>query len=416
MSKPLLPIDDALALVLQHTTTLATERVPLTEALGRVLAVAACADQDLPGFDRAAMDGIALRAVDARAGQPGQGAWLRVVGEAAAGRPFEGELAPGTCVRIMTGAVVPPGADAVVPVERIVREGDGFRLHDEVRPEQHVARRGSEVQRGEVVVPAGVRLNGARLGVLATFGHAEVEVARRPVVAVLPTGDEIVPLTSTPGPGQVRDANRHAITGLLQEAGAVVRQLPVAPDDRAKLRALVAQAFDEADVVVLSGGVSAGEYDLVPPVLAELGATAHCHQIAIKPGKPFLFATRGRQLAFGLPGNPISSYVCCAMFVLPALAALQGQMARGQGQTPARGQPTGWQALSVPAAHATPGAGPRAEVVPAVLHDGRADVLSVKGSADLAHFSAGDWLVLRRAGVGAAAEEGLLEMLLWPRP
>jgi molybdopterin molybdotransferase len=409
MSKPLLPIDDALALVLQHTKPLATERVPLTEALGRVLAVNACADQDLPGFDRAAMDGIALRAVDARAGQPGQGAWLRVLGESAAGRPFDGELVPGACVRIMTGAVVPPGADAVVPVERIVREADGFRLQDDVRPEQHVARRGSEVRRGEVVVPAGVRLNGARLGVLATFGHAEVDVVRRPVVAVLPTGDEIVPVTVTPGPGQVRDANRHAITGLLREAGAVVRQLPVAPDDRAQLRALVAEAFDEADVVVLSGGVSAGEYDLVPPVLAELGATAHCHQIAIKPGKPFLFATRGPQLAFGLPGNPISSYVCCAMFVLPALAALQGQ-------TGVHRQPLRWHGLSVPADHATPGAGPRAEVVPAVLREGRADVLPVKGSADLAHFAAGEWLVLRRAGDASAVEGDPLEILLWPRP
>jgi molybdopterin molybdotransferase len=414
MTTSLMPIEQALRLVLAQVQALPAEIVALDDAWDRVLAEAAFADQDQPAFDRSAMDGVAVRADDVR--EPGT--LVLLVGEAAAGTPFAGELVAGTCVRIMTGAVLPAGATAVVPIERIetaeVEGKPAFRLLDLVRPEQHVSRRGSEVRAGDIVVTSGSRLTGARVGVLATFGHAHVAVTRRPVVAMLPTGNEIVPVDHAPLPGQVRDANRHALTGLLRAAGAHVLQRPVAADRREALAQDIESAWEVADVVVLSGGVSAGDYDFVAPALQDVGATCHVHQIRIKPGKPFLFATRQRpgragvQLAFGLPGNPISSYVCCALFVLPALAALQGEL------TPA------WQHVQVPTRTRLPAVGPRTELLPArLVQDGgrtQVEVLSVRGSADLAHFAVATWLVVRQAGATEAEAGSLVDLLVWPRP
>lgn len=423
MATALLDIDEALRRVLAQVRVAADpwpgETVAWTEAWGRVLAADVHADLDTPAFDRSAMDGIAIVAADAR--EPG--AIVAQLGEAPAGQPFAGRVIPGSCVRIMTGGVVPAGADAVVPVERIeaVATADGrpaYRLLDACRPENHIARRGCEVRRGDVVLERGTRLNGARVGVLATFGHVAVPVARRPTVAILPTGNEIVPVGQTPGPGQVRDANRHALTGLLQGAGVQVVQAAVAPDRKEDLAAAIAAAWQTADVVVMSGGVSAGDYDLVAPALADLGAVCHVHQIRIKPGKPFLFATLDqdgrRRFAFGLPGNPISSYVCAALFVLPALAALQGEAADA----------IAWRAVQVPSLEAVTAAGPRTEILPARLvqvngttgASTRVELLRVRGSADLAHFAAADWLVLRPASSPAAPAGTLVDVLTWPRP
>lgn len=381
----LLSIEAALARVLATVLPLPAERLPLQDVHQRVLAEAIHADADVPAFDRSAMDGIALRSADGAAG-----ALLTQVGESAAGTPFRGEILTGQCVRVMTGGVVPLGADAVLPVERVERLDDRtYRLLDTARPEQNISRKGSEVLAGATVLQPGERLTGARVGVLATYGRDLVRVARRPVVAVLPTGSEIVPVSATPALGQVRDANRHALTGLLLAAGADVRQHAVALDTREALTAAVAQAWQEADVLVTSGGVSAGDYDLVPAVLQALGATAHFHKIAIKPGKPLLFASREhkgrRQYAFGLPGNPVSSYVCCALFAVPALLALQGAQA-------------GWQTFALPSLGALPPTGPRAEILPATLApDGRADVQVLSSSADLTRFCRAEWLAYRPA-------------------
>ena len=284
----LLAIDEALERVLATITPLPSEVVPLLAAHGRVLAETVRADADVPAFDRAAMDGIALRAADGAVG-----AELVQVGESAAGSPFSGTVLAGQCVRVMTGGVVPAGADAVVPVERIERlDGGRYRLLEAARPEQNVARQGSEVRAHAVVLQPGLTITGARAGVLATYGRDRVRVARRPIVAMVPTGNEIVPVEATPARGQVRDANRHALTGLLLPTGADVRQHPVATDEIAALTAALTLAWQDADLLVTSGGVSAGDYDCVPPALAALGATVHFHKIAIKPGKPLLFATR----------------------------------------------------------------------------------------------------------------------------
>jgi molybdopterin molybdotransferase len=406
MSTPLalLPIEEALGRVLAQIVALPAETLPLAAVYQRVLAEAIAADADVPAFDRSAMDGIALRSADGLLG-----AVLQQVGESAAGTPFQGHVLAGQCVRVMTGGVVPRGADAVLPVERIERlDGGQYRLLEAVRPEQNVSRQGSEVQEGAAVLASGTRLTGARMGVLATYGRDQVPVVRRPVVAVLPTGNEIVPVTATPALGQVRDANRHAVTGLLLAAGAEVRQYPVAPDTREALTAAIAHAWQDADVLVTSGGVSAGDYDLVPPVLEALGATAHFHKIAIKPGKPLLFATREfegrRQYAFGLPGNPVSSYVCCALFVLPALLALQGA-------------PAEWQRFQLPCLTALPATGPRAEILPATLTaGGQADVQPLSSSADLTRFCLAEWFAYRPAHAAPTQAGEAVTLFALPRP
>lgn len=402
---PLLDIEEALQRVLGQIQPLGTETLPLPQLLQRVLAENVLADADVPAFDRSAMDGIALRAEDGALE-------LQLAGESAAGSPFLGQLLPGQYVRVMTGGVVPNAANAVVPVERLEKLADQkVRILDAVRPEQHIARQGSEIRAGAVVLRAGQRLTAARLGVLATYGRAQALVSRQPQVAMVPTGNEIVPVQSQPKLGQVRDANRHALTGLMQAMGAQVTQHPVALDEKNALKLALQTAWEKADVLVTSGGVSAGDYDLVPPVLQELGATAHFHQIAIKPGKPLLFATREhqgkRQFAFGLPGNPVSSYVCCLLFVLPALAALQGQTAT-------------WQTLNLPVLRALPKTGPRAEMLPARLvqtaEGTRVEVSLLSSSADLTRFAEADWLAWRPAHASTLEAGQPVTLMSWPRP
>lgn len=403
--RPLLALPDALAVLLAQAQPLTKERAALADLLRRVLAEPIVADADVPAFDRAAMDGIAVVAEGLL-----PGAVLTQVGISAAGRPFAGELRVGECVRIMTGGVVPAGATAVVPVERITVQPEGVRVLDSVRPEQHIARQGSEVRRGETVLDPGIRLQAAHLGVLATYGRHEAWVARRPRVAVVPTGDELVPVTATPTTGQVRDANRHAIAGLVAPE-AEVTQYPVAPDTREGLAQALAAAWDQADLLITSGGVSAGDFDLVPPVLQSLGATVHFHQVAIKPGKPLLFGTREhggrRQYCLGLPGNPVSSFVCCALFALPLLRALTGA-------------PADWSFLQLPSHTALPAVGPRTEILPAhiISQNGQshAQVWNLGSSADLTRFSAATWLAWRPAHAPALAAGDLVTLLAWPRP
>ena len=402
----LLDVEVALQRVLAAVTPLPVAHVTLDALLGRTLAAPVLADADVPAFDRAAMDGVA---VVAEGLQPRD--VLRQVGQAPAGAPYHGQLEAGTCVRIMTGGVVPTGATAVVPVERIEVHEDGqVRILMQVRAEQNIARQGSEVRAGATVLTPGTVLTGARLGVLATYGQAQAAVFGHPRVVVVPTGDEIVPVTATPALGQVRDANRHAVAGLLTPYAHVV-QAPVAVDERQALTDALAAAWDEADVLVTSGGVSAGDRDLVPAVLQSLGAEIHVRQLAIKPGKPFLFGTRvhqgRRQYCFGLPGNPVSSYVCCALFVVPALRAMAGA-------------PSAWSVLHLPSATDLPSTGPRAEILPAQVIDqptgATVAVGALTSSADLTHFARADWFAWRPAHAPALAAGAHVRVLAWPRP
>jgi len=312
----LLTLEEAHERVLAHVRPLAAEDVPVTAAAGRVTAEDVRARVDLPPFASSAMDGFALRAADVPAA-------LRVVGESAAGRPFDGELGAGEAVAISTGAVVPDTADAVVPVEDVVRTGDGVEVSHELVAGVNVRPRGGDVSLGEVVVPAGARLEPARLAAAAAAGVAAVPCARRPRVVVVATGSELVPPGERLEPGQVYEANALMLAAALAAGGAEVVAGPAAPDEPAALRAALERGL-EADVLVTSGGVSVGEHDLVRGIEEELGVEEVFWRVAIKPGKPISFGVHGRTLVFGLPGNPVSALVGCELFVKPAVRALQG--------------------------------------------------------------------------------------------
>jgi molybdopterin molybdotransferase len=316
----MIPVEEALEIVLREAPALSHEDVALDDALSRVLAGDVASDSDLPPFDRAAMDGYALRAADVVSAP----AALDVVGEVRAGQWPDLTVGPGQAVRIMTGAPVPPGADAVQQVEK-TQPLDEFRVTilSAVAQGANVAPRGSEVRAGDVVLARGRVIDPAAIAVLASAGRARVRVARRPVVALLVTGDEIVEVSATPAPGQIRNSNGPAVAAQARLAGATVRLLGVAPD-RQDAIAEALRAGLAADVLVVSGGVSAGDYDLVEPALLELGATFLFTKVAVKPGAPLVFGRRGATLVFGLPGNPVSAQVTFDLFVRPALLKMQG--------------------------------------------------------------------------------------------
>jgi molybdopterin molybdotransferase len=312
----LLTLEEAHERVLKAARPLPVENVPIAAAAGRVTAEEVRARVDLPPFASSAMDGFAVRAADL----PGT---LRIAGESAAGRPFDTQVEPGCAVVISTGAVVPEGADAVVPIERVVRNDNEVEISQAVRPGAHIRPRGGDATAGEVVVPAGVRLTAGRLAAAAASGAAELPCARRPRVAVLATGSELVDPGGTLRPGQIYETNGLMLSSELAAAGAeVVTEVPVA-DDEPALRDALERGL-AADILVTSGGVSVGEHDLVRAVERELGVEEIFWRVSIKPGKPVSFGVRGDTLVFGLPGNPVSALVGCELFVKPALRALQG--------------------------------------------------------------------------------------------
>jgi molybdopterin molybdotransferase len=305
-------IGEALELVLAHVRPLAAEDVAVADASGRYAAVDATSAVDLPPFASSAMDGFAVRAADT----PGE---LRVVGQSAAGRPADVVLGAGEAIEISTGAVVPDGADAVVPVE-LTRPGVTVEA---VSPGDNVRPRGGDVHAGDVIVEAGARIGPPQVGALAAAGLVTVRCARRPRVAVLATGSELRRPGEELGPGQIYESNSLLIVAQLRDAGAEPSVLDAVADDRDATVAALARGL-EADLLITSGGVSVGPHDLVRAALAELGAIEVFWRVAVKPGKPIAFATRGETLVFGLPGNPVSSLVGFELFVRPALRALQG--------------------------------------------------------------------------------------------
>jgi molybdopterin molybdotransferase len=316
----MIPFEEALETVLREARVLPAEDVPLEDALGRVLAEDVASDRDLPPFDRAAMDGYALRAADVAAAPVA----LDVVGEVRAGLWPDFAVGPGQAARIMTGAPVPGGADAVQQVEK-TQPLDEFRvtIQAAVAAEANVAPRGSEARAGEVVLARGRTIDPSGIAVLASAGKDRVRVARRPVLALLVTGDEIVDVAVQPGPAQIRNSNGPAVAAQARLAGAHVRLLGVAPDRQDAIAEALRGGLG-ADILVVSGGVSAGDYDLVEPALLDLGAKFLFTKVAIKPGAPLVFGRLGEALVFGLPGNPVSAQVTFELFVRPALLKMQG--------------------------------------------------------------------------------------------
>jgi molybdopterin molybdotransferase len=321
----MLSVADAQRLVLEHTHPLSPETAALGPSLlGRVLAEDVVSDGDSPPHDKALMDGYALRSADLLVGR----GTLRVIEEISAGRVPQHTISTGQAARIMTGAPIPLGADAVVMVERTCMLGDGrVDIEDRPRPGQHILPRGREMRAGETILRAGTVLRPQEVGLLATLGRSSVHVVPAPRVAVLPTGDELVEVGEKPGPGQIRNSNGPMLLAQAARVGARPHLLGIARDRLDSLWPLVEEGL-RADVLVLSGGVSAGKFDLVPGVLQEAGVCAQVHKVALKPGKPLFFGTRdhpgGKTLVFGLPGNPVSSLVCFELFVRPALRKLAG--------------------------------------------------------------------------------------------
>lgn len=320
----MLSVQEAISIVKEQTRRLPPERVALAGSLGRVLAEDVVADTDLPPFDRAQMDGYALRAADT-ASLP---ASLRVVGESAAGRGWHETMRAGEAVRIMTGAPVPDGADSVQKVE-VTREsvdegGTLVEIAEATRPGQFIVERASEIRAGQIVLRAGDHINAARMAVLASFGYADVSVGARPRVAVLATGTELVAVHEKPGMDQIRDSNSYSLGAYAEAAGAQVERLPLASDDEGVLKREIREAAARSDVLILSGGVSMGVYDFTKTALASLDAELFFERVALRPGKPTVFARLDECLVFGLPGNPVSVSVTFNLFARTAICAMQG--------------------------------------------------------------------------------------------
>jgi molybdopterin molybdotransferase len=312
----LLTIDEAQRLILERVRQLPVERAALADAAGRVLAEDAAAVVDLPPFPSSAMDGYAVRSDDTPATLP-------VAARIAAGRPAPRELRAGEAMAIATGGVVPDGADAVIPIEYVVERDNAVEIPEPVAVGSNVRPRGGDLRAGDIVVGRGAALGPAQLGALAAAGIAEVACAARPRAAVVTTGTELRSPGEQLGPGEVYEANGLILATQLRSAGALPRRLEAVADDEEAHRDALGRAL-EADVLVTSGGVSVGPHDLVRRIEAELGVEEVFWRVAVKPGKPVSFGVRESTLVFGLPGNPVSSFVGFELFVRPAVLALQG--------------------------------------------------------------------------------------------
>ena len=321
----MLTVDEAQARILATVVPMGIESVPLAEAYGRFLAADLTASVDLPPWDNSAMDGYAVRAADTTDGE----VVLTLLGTVGAGSVAAGRVEPGAAIGIMTGAPVPAGADAVV----IVEDTDGsragsVRMRGRARPGQHVRRRGEDVRSGSVVLLAGAKLTPAAVGLASSLGRTSLDVRRRPIVAVLSTGDEVVPPGMALQPGQIWSSNNASLVGQILEAGGVPLDLGNTPDRLEDTIAALARAVEAADVVVTTGGVSVGAFDVVKEAHAAVGATAEFWKVRMKPGKPLAFGrieNGGRSVPlFGLPGNPVSCMVNFAQFVRPWLRTALG--------------------------------------------------------------------------------------------
>ncbi len=324
MSESLLSVAEALARILDAAGPLPEESVPLREARGRTLARDLRALRTQPPADMSAMDGYALRGADLAAGAPP----LRLVGESAAGRRYSAPLRPGETVRIFTGAPVPEGADTILIQENAVVEDGRVRALEVPRAGRNIRRAGLDFAAGETLLAVGMRLGAAELALAAAMNHPTVPVARRPLVAIIATGDELVRPGEAAGPDQIVASNTFAIAAFVEAAGGVPLDLGIVADAHEPLEAAIRAARDaRADVLVTLGGASVGDHDLVKPALAREGMELGFWRIAMRPGKPLIHGRLGSMAILGLPGNPVSSIVCGALFLVPLLRALSGDPA-----------------------------------------------------------------------------------------
>lgn len=396
----LLSVADALARVLDGVTMTEPETLPLLEAHGRVLASDLVARFTQPPFDASAMDGYAVRREDL-ATLP---ITLTLVGDAAAGQGFPGLVGPNEAVRISTGASVPEGANAIVLQENSIREGHWVVVQKSATKTSHIRPRAGDFAAGDILLHAGLRLNARALTLAAAMGHAVVPVRRHPRVALLATGDELVPPDATPGPDQIIASTSFGLAAMIQAAGAAPRLLGIARDTRESLKTKMTEAQD-AELLITTGGASVGDHDLVAPVLRDLGMDIEFSKIAMRPGKPLFFGRLGARLVLGLPGNPASALVSARLFVVPLIHKMLGRAIGSPDHRTAR------------LARDLPANGDRAHYMRAVSHEGpeglRVSVFADQDSSLMTPLALANCLVVRAPHAPAAREGESVSVLEW---
>ncbi len=395
----MITVDQALSIVLDHVESLSIETVPLEQAHNRVLAEDIRADIDLPPFDRSRMDGYAVRSADVGTAP----ANLRIIGEIAAGATFDGELKAGEAVKIFTGAPVPRGADAVQKIEVTETDGHFVTIKEAVTPGLFVTPHASEVSAGELVAERGREIGAAEMAVLASFGYVRVKVGLRPRVAIISTGSELVDVSTRPTAAQIRNSNSYTLAAYALGAGAIVDNLGTVEDTPEATRDALVRAAEGRDLVITSGGVSMGDYDLVKAALEAIGAEIYFDKVSIRPGKPTVFARRNQTYFFGLPGNPVSTSVTFNVFARPAIRKMQGE------------NPPLLPTARAVLAHSIKDASSRRSYLPARLfiEEGRAMAESLKwgGSSDLVAFMKANALIIVREDTHEIAEGETVEVL-----
>ncbi|CAN5392622.1 molybdopterin molybdotransferase MoeA [soil metagenome] len=399
----LLTVAQAIAIIDSVPVSPRTLTQPLLKSFGLHLAQHVTSDRDYPPFDKSLMDGFAIRAADAT----GEPFTLRIVGEIAAGRKADRALGAGECMSIYTGAPMPEGADSVVPVEFVQScSQDSVTLKAPVRAGQNIALRGADIPAQQVVLASGTRLAPAAIAVAASVGAAAVNVFAPPRVAVLSSGNELVPIDRSPATEQIRNSNGPMLVALLQRLGCEARDAGWVQDDPAAIRAAIQSVIDEVDVLVLSGGMSMGEYDFIPRVLNEMGIALRITKLKIKPGKPFVFGSApAGQYIFGLPGNPVSGFVCTIRLCSRLFARIAGGNASDAEQ---------W--VQGELAELLPANGPREFYQPVHLNcTGKITPFGWKGSADIYTLAQANALLMRTENEPALPIGASVRVLQFPK-
>ena len=323
----MISVAEAHKIIDDHITRLAQERVSINDTVGRVLAAEIIASFPQPRFDNSAMDGFAVRASDTKGASKKSPIDLKMVGVISAGSPGNVVVSTGQCAQCMTGASIPKGADAIVIVEDSsgYESGPEVQMYTEVQEGQHIRREGEEIQLGDLLINDGTCITTAEIGTMATFGYKDIQVYRKPKLALFATGDELVEPGNDLLPGQIYNSNIYVFEDLARRAGAEVVLKNVIKDDKDSLKTFLADAFDSCDMVISSGGVSMGKFDYVRDVFMELGVKEHFWKVAQKPGRPLFFGSNSTALIFGLPGNPVSAFIGFMEYVWPVLESMTGQ-------------------------------------------------------------------------------------------